>query len=157
MFSSLLEKGVAESRMRLSVAMAMAGVNELPLDEKKLEFFGVPLHAAHTEFDAILGRYPTAIPLLRERLVAGQIEGRNYSNWNGLPRCMFGTIAIAIGWQTDGQALARQWYAQHDRMTISLAEIVFYHIHERDTPDTNPIAKLVLRWLDAYIEAHPHE
>jgi hypothetical protein len=77
------------------------------------------------------------IPALRRALTEGQVDGSVYE---GDCSCLVGTIAKAKG--CDYRDLP------HD--SASPAERFFTAISPGDTPDTNPVSRIVLAWIDEF-------
>ena len=78
------------------------------------------------------------IPAFRVELVEGRIDGSTYT---GDCACLVGT-------------LARIRHCNHDEMpdlkpdSSRPIECFFLAINKGDTPETNPVAAIVLQWLD---------
>lgn len=89
---------------------------------------------------AVLSSAPLEVPMLRQKLVKGEVDGSCYE---GACACLLGTIANIRG--ADYQNLT-----DIKPNSKRPAEQYFFHINEGDTPETNEAAKNVLGWIDTW-------
>jgi hypothetical protein len=105
--------------------------------------FGVPLadlEASREDLWAVLSSAAEEVPAVRAALVEGRIEGGTYY---GECACLIGTIANARG--CDVYSLGALGPAPHRPI-----EHFFMRISRGETPQTNPAAKLIVQWIDAW-------
>lgn len=102
---------------------------------------------AHESFKRILDTFatPEAVADLRQHLVEGRIDGNTYF---GECACIFGTLANFLQAMEPDEMPSLVWDVEN--YGITPAERLFIYIHRGDTPTSNPVAELVLRWLDLY-------
>jgi hypothetical protein len=79
------------------------------------------------------------VPYLRQAIIDGKVDGSAYS---GECSCLCGTLAKAKG-INDGKSLAIA-------DSSSPAERFFLAIKRGDTPETNPVSKIVLGWIEEF-------
>jgi len=88
----------------------------------------------------VLSLAPREVPAIRAALVEGRVEGGTYY---GECACLIGTIANARG--CDVYSLGRLGPAPSRPI-----ECFFLGIDRGDTPQTSPIAELVVEWIDEW-------
>jgi len=95
------------------------------------------------DFLSVLDSSPTEVPGLRKAIVDGRIDGSSYE---GDCACLVGTIAKVRGCD----------YRVIPNLTpdsLRPAERFFLGIHIGDTPETNQVSALALKWLDKWTRA----
>lgn len=102
---------------------------------------GANLTPIRDDFWAVLSASPKEVDGLRLALVEGRVDGSTYT---GECACLVGTIANLRG--EDYQSL-RRIKPNADRPI----ERFFMAILRGDTPETNPVSRIVLDWLDEWV------
>ncbi len=104
---------------------------------------GAYLQNIKTDFFDVLLRAPAEVAGLRAALIAGKVNGSTYK---GDCACLVGTIAnvrgvecygLGNGIRPDSSRPIERW---------------FLAITEGDTPETNQVSKIVVEWLDEFVE-----
>ena len=103
----------------------------------KSAFDSAKTHAIKADFWFVLAQAIPEIPALRKALVQGQIDGQAYT---GPCCCLVGTLTKAKGCLR----------TRFDSNQCRPAERFFMGIVEGDTPESNPVSALVLKWLDEF-------
>jgi Pentapeptide repeats (8 copies) len=98
------------------------------------------LEAIREDLWAVLSLALQEVPAIRAALVEGRVDGGTYY---GECACLIGTIANARG--CDVYSLESLGPAPSRPI-----EHFFLRIDRRDTPQTNPIAKLIVHWIDEW-------
>jgi Pentapeptide repeats (8 copies) len=112
-----------------------------------------PLYPIRLDVFAILDAAPAEVPALREKMVAGQINGSAYS---GECACLCGTIANArgvdvadlTGIQIDSSRPAERWFAPIDEGDEPVDDLKADGVSEGSYRLT-----VALRWVDEWIES----
>jgi hypothetical protein len=99
------------------------------LSRIKMDFFGRMLLAKHE------------IPALREKLIAGEINGSSY---DGECACFVGTIANKCHLNYTNLPLLKP-------DSNSDTELWFLAIKPGMTPENNPVCKITLEWIDQFL------
>jgi hypothetical protein len=115
-----------------------AKLNYAELNNAKLN--NADTHSIKYEFFGKLALQYNEIAGLRAAIVEGKIDGATYE---GECACFVGTIANVA--HTNYENLAVQ------RNPDSLTERWFLAISKDDTPETNPISKITLNWIDEFL------
>jgi hypothetical protein len=103
------------------------------------------LEASRQDLWTVLSFAAQEVPALRAALVEGRIDGGTYY---GECACLIGTIANARG--CDVYSLGSLGPAP-DRPI----EHLFMRISRGDTPQSNPIARLIMQWIDEWRACAP--
>ncbi len=98
------------------------------------------LSDAKKDLLSVLSQFPNEVPALRAAIVQGTINGAVYE---GECCCLKGTIAKAKGVH----------YTECTPCSGDPAERLFLAIQEGDTPETNPVSKIALEWLDEWTQS----
>lgn len=122
------------------------GANLYGADLRGANLYGAVLRDTKQDFIDAISKLPDEIPNLRNALMAGKIDGSTYG---GECACLAGTIAKHMGKPViDGTELGNGFVAD----CSSPRERLFRAIRKGDTPENNPISKIVVGWID---EAFP--
>ena len=133
--------GANLSRADLSGAnLSRANLSRADLSDANLS--RADLSGAKNDFWDILIRAPREVAGLRAALVSGKVDGSTYQ---GSCACLVGSIANIRGVEYTG--LGNGITPNSSRP----AERWFLAIKSGDTPDTNPISKLTVEWLDEFV------
>jgi|GEM_PF-3569699 len=112
---------------------------------------GADLHGADLKtikadlWDVLLKAIPE-IPNLKKSLVEGKVDGSTY---DGECSCLCGTLE-----KSDNKKLSKIIFDQRD--SSRPIERLFFGIKKGDTPETNPVSKIVMEWIcefEGYINA----
>ena len=103
------------------------------------------LAGAKSDFRSILDLTPNEVPALRAAIVAGNIDGSVYE---GPCACLVGTIAKAR--RCTYNDIPGVVPASHRP-----AERLFSGLAPGHTPERNPIAKLIVEWIDEWTAERP--
>ena len=103
------------------------------------------IEAARQDLWAVLSLAVREAPAIRAALVEGRVDGGTYY---GERACLIGTIANARG--CDVYSLKSLGLAPNRPI-----EHFFMRIDRGDTPQTNPIAKLIVQWIDEWRACTP--
>jgi len=98
------------------------------------------LSGAKSDFFAVLSAVPAEAPAVAAAIREGRVNGSVYQ---GECACLVGTIANALGCE----------YMQIPGLRPNAdrpAELLFLAIRLGDTPETNPICRLVLEWIEEW-------
>lgn len=96
-------------------------------------------------WDVLLKAIPE-IPNLKKSLVEGKVDGSTY---DGECSCLCGTLE-----KSDNKKLSKIIFDQRD--SSRPIERLFLGIKKGDTPETNPVSKIVMEWIcefEGYINA----
>ena len=103
---------------------------------------GSDLQPIRDDIWAVLSSAPAEVEGLRLALIEGRVNGSTYT---GECACLVGTIANVRGCGIEKLPLLRQ----NSRRP---AERFFLGIAKGDTPSNNPVSKMVLEWVDQWLE-----
>lgn len=123
-----MAKTIAEYVRQCRANLSRANLSDADLDSIKYDFFGRML------------MQKKEIPALREKLIAGEVDGSCYE---GKCACFVGTIANIkeVGYMD----------LQLKPNAYSATEIWFAGINQGDTPENNTTAKITLGWIDEFL------
>ena len=94
----------------------------------------------------ILDHLTAEVPFLREKLIAGEVDGSQYE---GDCACLIGTLANADG----GVAKVCSAIPFYEKGTHNYGEMWFLNIRKGDTPENNEFAKHALVLIDTVLGA----
>ena len=96
----------------------------------------------------------TELPYLREKLVAGEVDGSQYT---GECSCLVGSLGKGTDEGVNKVCSAIPFY---EKGTHNMGETWFLNIRKRDTPENNQFSAHVLMLIDYILEGkplvHPH-
>ena len=119
----------------------LRGANLRGADLSDADLSGADLTKFRDDVWAVLSSSPREVPALREAIISGRINGSAYE---GECACLVGTLANARGCKFESiPGLAPD--------SSRLAETWFIGIKTGDTPETNPMSKLALEWVDEWL------
>ncbi len=124
-------KLAVEAAIKAKADLSEANLSEADLSVIRNDFWSVLLFATHE------------VAALRAALIDGKVDGSAYK---GECACLVGTIANAK--KCDVKELPNLIKPNADRP----AERFFMGIKKGDTPETNPVSKLALEWIDIWLE-----
>lgn len=135
---------IAELRFALNAGEREGNIVLIDIPDSKLY---QTVGDAHANFDIILDTFgtPEAIADLRQHVVEGKIEGNTYY---GECACLFGTLANFLKGEEPDEMSLRVWNVLESGITP--AERLFLYINKNNTPEDNPVSKLVVDWIDQY-------
>jgi len=137
----IISSGLRDSQLtaaRLARDLTSAEVTDTVL--RGLNLRTAELENIREDLWAVLSLACHEVPAIRAALVEGRIDGGTYY---GECACLIGTIANARG--CDVYSLGSLKPAP-DRPI----EHLFMRLDRGDTPQTNPVAKLIVQWIDAW-------
>jgi hypothetical protein len=133
--------GWAQAEARRTLARIAGTRDPLPDEEAaRLKHTGVTsaeLKAARQDLWAVLSLAPQEAPAIEKALLEGRVDGGTYY---GECACLIGTIANARGCDVYSLGALRP---APDRPI----EHLFMRISRGDTPQNNPVAKLIVQWI----------
>jgi uncharacterized protein YjbI with pentapeptide repeats len=103
------------------------------IDYFKKDLLYVLLHSPRTD-----------IEILREKVIAGEIQGTQYS---GDCACLIGTLYKADGSQNENE-FVKSHIPFYECGLHNPSEQLFYQIRKGDTPETNQFAKIAIEVID---------
>ena len=126
-------------------AAVATGADLTGADLTGADLAGANLTRAKSDFRSILDLTPNEVPALRAAIVAGNIDGSVYE---GPCACLVGTIAKAR--RCTYNDIPGVVPASHRP-----AERLFSGLAPGHTPERNPIAKLIVEWIDEWTAERP--
>jgi hypothetical protein len=104
---------------------------------------GSNLRVIRDDFWAVLSSAPAEVEGLRIAIVEGRIDGSTYT---GECACLVGTMEkVAAGMNEKLVVLKRNGSRPAERF--------FLNIKKGETPETNQVSKIVLEWLDQWLDS----
>ena len=136
--------------------LSYADLREADLREADLRganLRGANLRDVREDMIAEILKLPNELEYLRLALIEGRVDGSTYQ---GDCACLAGTLANAKGIANySGDEIASNG-APFIADSNSLRETFFLSIRKGDTPETNPAAKIALKWVDEAIAIRDH-
>jgi hypothetical protein len=129
---------------RSETASNARGVNLSDADLSDADLRGVNLSDAENDLYAVLAFAPAEVPALITALEQGRINGSCY--YDGECGCLVGTLALAAGAKKTNVDCQIVHGLQGD--SERPIERLFLAIKKGDTPETNPVAKIVHGWSE---------
>ncbi len=119
----------------------LSGANLCGSDLRGANLRDADLRAFRDDIWAVLSASPAEVPGLRDAIAGGKIDGSTYE---GDCCCLVGTLANKRGCGYDAiPGLTPD--------SSRLAEVWFAGIKKGDTPETNPMSKQALEWVDEWL------
>jgi uncharacterized protein YjbI with pentapeptide repeats len=119
----------------------LRGANLRGADLRGANLRGADLTPIKNDLFALLLYAITEIPHLKKSIINGNIEGSTY---DGTCACLNGTICNATATEAKRKSLIDL------RDSNRPIERLFLAIAKGDTPETNPVSKIVLEWIEEF-------
>ena len=118
----------------------LSSANLSSADLRSANLRSADLRSAKNDLWAVLCQQPREVSGLRLALIEGRVDGSTYE---GECACLVGTIANVAECAYDALPVLKP----DSNRPI---ELLFCAINKGDTPDTNPISKIAVEWIDEW-------
>ena len=142
-----------KSDVASTTAEAVAEAVRSGADLRGANLRGADLGGVKADLIAEILKLPNELEFLRAALIEGRVDGSTYT---GKCACLAGTLANAKGIQNYNGETIQANGTPFIADAGSPRERFFLAIKKGDTPETNPVAKIALGWVEEAIAMRDH-